>query len=105
MAMKFYTSVAKGLKFKTRKFWGLIYAFVEVTGGKLAGKDSVFRSNPPYALLGKAVLKIRCSFTGEHPCQSVISIKLKVAKRLYRNHISTWLFSCKFAAYFQDTFS
>ena len=26
--------------------------------------------------LGKVVLKIRSRFTGEHPCQSVISIKL-----------------------------
>ena len=30
--MKFYTSVAKGLKLKVRKFLGLIPMFVEVTG-------------------------------------------------------------------------
>ena len=30
MALKFYTSVAKGLKLKVRKFWGLISTFVEV---------------------------------------------------------------------------
>ena len=30
--LKFYTSVAKGLKLKVRKFWGLIPTFVEVTG-------------------------------------------------------------------------
>ena len=35
MALKFYTSVAKRLKIKARKFLGLIYTFVEVTGGKL----------------------------------------------------------------------
>ena len=29
----------------------------------------------------------------------------KVALQLYWNHTSTWLFSCKFAAYFQNTFS
>ena len=29
----------------------------------------------------------------------------KVAKQLYRNHTSAWVFSCKFAAYFQSTFS
>ena len=29
---KFYTSVAKGLKLKVRKFWRLIPTFVEVTG-------------------------------------------------------------------------
>ena len=29
----------------------------------------------------------------------------KVAKQLYWNHTSAWVFSCKFAAYFQNTFS
>ena len=28
----------------------------------------------------------------------------KVALQLYWNHISAWVFSCKFAAYFQNTF-
>ena len=37
MALKFYTSVAKGLKLKVRKFWWLIPTFVEVTGEKLVG--------------------------------------------------------------------
>ena len=32
--LKFYTSVAKGLKLKVRKFWGLIPTFVEVTWEK-----------------------------------------------------------------------
>ena len=36
--MKFYTNVAKGLKLKVRKFWGLIPTFVEVTGKKLGGE-------------------------------------------------------------------
>ena len=31
MALKFYTSVAKGLKLKVRKFYELIPTFVEVT--------------------------------------------------------------------------
>ena len=35
MALKFYTSVAKVLKLKVRKFLGLIPAFVEVTREKL----------------------------------------------------------------------
>ena len=35
MRLKFYISVAKGLKLKVRKFWGIIPAFVEVTGGKM----------------------------------------------------------------------
>ena len=33
--MKFYTSVAKGLKQKVKRFWGLIPTFVEVTREKL----------------------------------------------------------------------
>ena len=37
MALKFYTSVTKGLKLKVRKFWGLVPKFVEVTGEKLVG--------------------------------------------------------------------
>ena len=35
--LKFYTGVAKGLKLKVRKFWGLIPMFVEVTEEKLVG--------------------------------------------------------------------
>ena len=34
IALKFYTSVAKELKLKARKFWGLIATFAEVIGGK-----------------------------------------------------------------------
>ena len=37
MNLKFYTSVAKGLRLKVRKFWGVIPTFVEVTGEKLVG--------------------------------------------------------------------
>ena len=37
MNLKFYTSVAKGLKLKVGKSWGLIPTFVEVTEGKLVG--------------------------------------------------------------------
>ena len=35
--LKFYTSMAKGLKLKVRKFWGPIPTFVEVKGEKLVG--------------------------------------------------------------------
>ena len=35
-----------------------------------------YRSSPPYVFLG-GVLKICSSLTGEHPCRSVISIKLQ----------------------------
>ena len=38
--LKCYTSVAKGLKLKVRRFWGLIPTFVEVTVEKLVGPPS-----------------------------------------------------------------
>ena len=34
------------------------------------------RSSPTYDFLGKGVLEICSKFTEEHPCQSMISIKL-----------------------------
>ena len=37
MALKFYTSVAKWLKLKVKKFLGLIPTFAEVTAEKLVG--------------------------------------------------------------------
>ena len=59
------------------------------------------RSSPSKVFLGKCVLKICRKFTGEHPCWSLISIKLR------RNFIEITLsrkFSCKFVVYFQNTF-
>ena len=43
---------------------------------KLETKNAAFRSSPPEVISGKGVLKICGKFTGEHPCRSVISIKL-----------------------------
>ena len=40
------------------------------------GFMGVHRSSPPDVFLGKGALKICNKFTGEHPCRSVISIKL-----------------------------
>ena len=45
MAMKFYTSVAKGLKLKVRNFCWFIPLFVEVTGEKLV--KGTFLPLPP----------------------------------------------------------
>ena len=56
------------------------------------------RNSRPEVFLGKGVLKICSKFTGEHPCRSVISIKLQ-------SNTLAWVFSCKFASYFQNTFS
>ena len=38
--------------------------------------QATHRSGPSDVFLGKDVLKICCKFTGEHPCQNLISIKL-----------------------------
>ena len=43
---KFYNSVAKGLKIKVKKVWGLIPTFVEVTGEKLVGGGGLFGPPP-----------------------------------------------------------
>ena len=37
MALKFYVSVAEGLKLKVRRFWRLIPTFVEFVGENLVG--------------------------------------------------------------------
>ena len=51
----------------------------------------ISKSSHSQVFLEKSVLKICTKFTGEHPCRSAISVNL--------------VFSCKFAEYFQNTFS
>ena len=46
MALKFYTSVTKGLKQKLTKFRGLIPKFVEVTEEKLVGDGFTHHDQP-----------------------------------------------------------
>ena len=53
-----------------------------------------YRSSHPEVFLEKGVPKICNKFTGENPRRSVTSI-----------HFSAWVFTCKFAAYFQKTFN
>ena len=48
---------------------------------------SFYRSNPPEVFLGKFVLKVCSKLTGEHPCRSVILIKL-LCKLLFSKNIS-----------------
>ena len=50
MTLKFYTSVAKVLKLKVRKFCELRPTFVEATGEKLVGGPSWTTSLPPSLL-------------------------------------------------------
>ena len=42
MRLKFYISVAKGLKLKVRKFFGLFHTFTEDTREKVEGDSGVF---------------------------------------------------------------
>ena len=44
--LKYYTSVAKGLDLKVRKFLGLNPTFVEVTGEKLVGGGAFCPPHP-----------------------------------------------------------
>ena len=44
--LKFYTSVAKELKLKVRRFWGLIPTFVEITGEKLVRGGPLWPRKP-----------------------------------------------------------
>ena len=46
--LKFYTSVAKELKVKVRKFLGLVPTFVEVARKKLVGESSCLPPLPPH---------------------------------------------------------
>ena len=57
MTLKFYTSVAKRLKLKVRKFWELIPTFVEITGEKLVG--GAFR--PPLPILNRVKFRVNTS--------------------------------------------
>ena len=57
----------------------------------------------PEVFLGKRVLKIYSKFTGEKRMSKCDFNK--VAMQLDWNHTSAWVFFCKFAAYFQNTFS
>ena len=65
-------------------------------------RDSIIRSSHPEVFLGKVFWKYAANL------QETLMPKgdfNKNAKQLYWNHTSTWVFSCKFAAYFQNTFS
>ena len=44
----------------------------------------IYGSSRPEVFLRKGVLKICCKFTGEHPCQSAISIELQAT--LLKSH-------------------
>ena len=60
------------------------------------------RSSLPEVFLWKYVLKVCSKYAGEHPWWSLISIS---SYATLLNHTSSWVFSCKFVVYFQNTLS
>ena len=62
MALKFYISVAKGLKLKVRKFWWLIPTFVEITGKKLVGAGAFLHPLPCIRLTFKMLVAEKLFF-------------------------------------------
>ena len=85
-----------------RKNWTTIYLTTAPSKSFYITFVDRRRRSTPDMFFKKNVLKICRKFAGEHPYRSVISRKLLCN---YWNHISAWMFSCKFAAYFQNTFS
>ena len=58
------------------------------------------KSSHPEVFLGEGVLQIYTKFTGEHPCQSVISIKMQ--SNFIEITIRQWVFSCKICCLFSE---
>ena len=59
---------------------------------KLSKGNPKTRSSPSEVFLGKGVLKICSNITGEHPCRSVISIKMVKHTQTIRKTASVKLF-------------
>ena len=62
--------------FKPNSF-GQVVKSIDLTLGKLICNITLIRSSHPEVFLRKGVLKIRRKSPGEHPCRSVILIKLQ----------------------------
>ena len=60
-------------------YQGVRYKSISKSFAHVLNDDSYgyYRSSHPEVSLGKRILKICSKFTGKHPCQSVISIKLQ----------------------------
>ena len=78
------------------------FTFSKVTNSLI---PTTFRSSGPQVFLRKGVLKICNKYTGEHPCRSVISIKLLCSFNEIPPRHGCNPPSSKFTAYFQNTFS
>ena len=102
-----HETMSFGMKKLRRKFYGVSFECRDAVRSTKSSRpnftSSVNKSSPSKVFLGKGVLNIysKFKFTGEFPYQRVISIKL------LSNFIEitlAWVFSCKFAAYFQNIF-
>ena len=66
--------MAKGLKLKVRKFWGLILTFVEVTGEKLVGGlFCTLPPLPPFLNRDKTVEELHCILSNYLKFSSLLS--------------------------------
>ena len=78
-----YWGISIAFVFVFNAFLCLYSFFVQNTDGKTLYYDGntirdICRSSHPEVFLEKGVLKICSKFTGEHPCQNMISIKQNV---------------------------
>ena len=77
MVLKFYASVAKGLKLKVKMFWWLIPTFVEVTGEKPVGTAFLL---PPSWIRLKWLISLSNNFFGEQMTWAVKTNVLNVPR-------------------------
>ena len=79
MAFKFYSSVAKGLKLKVRKSWGIVLTFVEAKGEKLVGEAFI----PPITNRVNKWKKLQVYLKS---WLLILSLHLLVQNRKHRHH-------------------
>ena len=119
--LKFYTSVAKELKVKARKFWGIIPTLVEVSGEKLIARGGAFWPpswigfilvyHPQHCLMlsfishltstakAKTSLKLRPvpPWTKLRPLEIRVSKKYRNSENIPNNLFGVWCFCQKFS--------
>ena len=95
--LKFYTSVAKELKLKFRKFQGLIPTFVEVTGEKLVG-ESFCPPSPPLPPSSVGLINYFSTTLNAHP---LFKTKIKWSPRLsiFTAFSKNWYGALKYAEF------
>ena len=83
IALKFYTSMAKELKLKVRKFSGKISTFVEVTEKKLVGEGGVLFT----LSIQNRVNKLLTECKPKHDAEKVIFNFSNVSFTEAKNHL------------------